>query len=509
MTNKDDLSHSKQLYALCKEQQQLNKSLQQQLAEQTKQITTQTKFIIQLQKQIEQLQRLLYGKKSEQRKSSSQDDNDHKNGHDNPNQKKSQSSNRNGRSTIPDNIEREKVVHELPKEERQCQRCGQALKPIGCDITEQLEYVPAKLIVKQHARCKYGCPHCKQSIVLAPLPPQPIDKGFAGPGLLSELIISKYQDALPLYRQEQRWKRLGYVLPRSSQCDWVMQCASLLAPLVDRMTQDCKRSLKIHTDDTPFYVQQPGKTHTGRFWVYVGGDGRAPPCVIYEYSQSRSQTIPLRFFEGYQGYIQADAYPGYDKLFKNKSIIEVGCMAHARRKFIEVNDALKNSAEAEIALDFIGKLYAIEKRAKDMTYQQRYALRRHDAKPLLKQFRRWLQRQQKKQLPKSPLGKAIAYMLNHWQALTNYLRDGRLNIDNNAAERAVKPVVIGRKNYLFAGSHDAAHKAAVLYSIIETCKLNDVNTFDYLKDVLTRLPTTLNKDIDSLLPYYWKSQALP
>jgi hypothetical protein len=226
--------------------------------------------------------------------------------------------------------------------------------------------------------------------------------------------------------------------------------------------------------------------------------------VVYDYTSSRSQTAPQKFLGGYQGYLQADAYPGYDALYKSGDVIEVGCWAHTRRKFIEIIKAAKKPGLADVAVEYIGKLYEVEQKAKYLTPLQRKYYRRIYSKPILKRFYRWLVKQQKTALPKAPIGQAIAYTLNHWRALNNYRRDGILNIDNNTAERAIKPLVIGRKNWMFAGSHEGAKNAAVLYSLIETCKLNAINPFTYLKDVLTRLPTTLNKDLNQLLPYNWK-----
>lgn len=337
------------------------------------------------------------------------------------------------------------------------------------------------------------------------MPAQPIDKGLAGSGLLAEILVNKYQDALPLYRQQQRWQRLGYELTRSTLWDWVGHCAARLKPIVEAMaTAYLLRAPKIHTDDTPVPVLAKGKTHKGRLWVYVSGSSTSPPCAIYPYSATRQQAIPFNFLKEYQGFLQADAYAGYDKCYEDGRIIEVACWAHARRKFIDVVQSIKAPTLADRLLDYIGRLYAIEKQAKVFTDEQRYYFRRYYAKPILKKIYEWLKCHQPIGLPKSPLGQAIQYCLNHWQALKNYLRKGYLAIDNNAAERAIKPIVIGRKNYLFAGSHQGAENAAVIYSLIETCKLLGINTFDYLKDVLERLPTTLMKNISDLFPQNWK-----
>lgn len=379
------------------------------------------------------------------------------------------------------------------------------MQRMGKVITEQLECEPAKLYVIEHVRFKYSCQRCKDNIVTAALPPQPIDKGLPGPGLLTEVILNKYQDHLPLHRQQQRFARAGVDLPRSTLCDWVMQCGALLKPIVDLMRTDALLpGIRIFTDDTTCPVLAKGKTHTGRLWVYIGGGRDSPNCVVYDYTKNRSQTAPQIFLQGYRDYLQADAYAGYDILYKDKSIIEVACWAHSRRKFMDIIKAAKKPGLADIAVNYIGQLYEVERKAKHLSSLQRKYYRRKHSKPILKRLYRWLKQTQEHTLPKSPIRLAINYTLNHWRALMNYCRDGFLNIDNNTAERAIKTVVIGRKNYLFAGSHDGAKNAAILYSLIETCKLIGINPFAYLKDVLTKLPTTLMKDLKTLLPYNWK-----
>jgi transposase len=309
---------------------------------------------------------------------------------------------------------------------------------------------------------------------------------------------------MPLYRQSERLARYGIDLSRQTLCDWVMQCADILRPVVKAMLPDLLASPKIHTDDTVIPVQEEGrdKTKEGRLWGYLGC---GPPCVIYEYSPDRKQRWAEEFLKSYKGYLQADAYTGYDKIYKTGNIIEVACMAHARRKFIESvtkKDELKNLP----AVHYIGKLYALERRIKDLAPIVKRAIRKRYAKPILKEYKKWLLSKSIAVLPKSPLGQAIAYSLNNWVALTRYLGDGILDIDNNKAERLMRPVTVGRKNWNFAGSDRGGKAAAVIYSLIETCKLNNVNPYDYLRDILSRLPNTLNRDIKSLLPYNWQPQ---
>jgi transposase len=466
-------------------------------------IQEQQATIEKLSHRIEQLLHLLYGTKNEKRKPKPNEDASSKPKPRLPASSTGEEPKTPGRKPLPADLPRVKVVHELPPEQQVCE-CGCTLKRMGQLVTEQLDLKPAELFVKQHVRYKYVCGGC-QSMTTTPLPPQPIDKGLAGPGLLAEVIVNKYQDALPLYRQEQRFKRHGIDFNRSTLCEWIMQCAFLCEPIVALMKEDALlRGHRLFSDDTPVPVLAKGKTHTGRLWVYVGGGTDQPNCTVYEYTPTRSQTGPQRFLKGYRGYLQADAYAGYDVLYKNGDIIEVACWAHSRRKFFEITLSAKKEGLADEALDFIAKLYDIERRAKSLNPEQRRYCRRRHSKPLLKQFKRWLNRHHKTVLPKTPIGKAIQYTLNHWRALNNYLRHGILNIDNNTAERAIKTVVIGRRNWLFAGSHEGAKKAAILYSLIETCKLNKINPYEYFKDILARLPTTTSKDLPFLLPYYWQ-----
>lgn len=416
---------------------------------------------------------------------------------------------RNGHRNIPDDLPRVRIEHTLKDLSCPC-GCGNQLYKISEVVTEQLEIVPAKIYVKQHVRFKYaGCKH-QNKVVTAPMPNQPIDKGFAGPGLLADVLVNKYDDHLPLYRQSERLLRHGIDIPKNTLCGWVMQCADILEPIVEAMRPDLFLSPKIHTDDTIIPVQKEGggEVKKGRLWGYLGC---GPPCVIYDYSPDRRQIWADEFLKGYEGYLQADAYTGYDKIYATNKIIEVGCMAHARRKFFDVvqsnNKAIKTkikSGVAVTALNYIGKLYRIERQIKNLDPIAKKALRKRKAKPILKDYRGWLLRQSTRVLPKSPLGQAIRYTLKNWIALNRYLADSILDIDNNKAERLMRPVAIGRKNWSFAGNDRGGRAAAIIYSLIESCKVNDINPYDYLRDILTRLPNTLNRDIKSLLPYIWK-----
>lgn len=410
---------------------------------------------------------------------------------------------------IPDNLARVRIEYTLPDLTCPC-GCGRQLYKIGEVITEQLEVIPAKIFVLQHVRFKYaGCLH-QDKVITQAMPNQPIDKGFAGPGLLADVLIKKYDDHLPLYRQAEILERHDIKIARSTLGDWVMQCADLLQPLVAAMKPTLLASPKLHTDDTtvPVLTKQ-GATKTGRIWVYCGCQ---PDCVIYEYTTTRQQKWAAEFLKDYQGYLQADAFPGYDPLYHTKNIIEVACMAHARRKFheiVKVTEKITGASNgiAHTAISYIGQLYQIETKIRDLDAEHKRAWRKKLTKPILKNYKRFLLTHSKVVLPKSPIGSAINYTLNNWVALTRYLGNGMLDIDNNRAERLMKPIAIGRKNYLFAGSDRGGHAAATIYSLIESCKLNNINPYDYLRDVLTKLPNTKNCDIQSLLPYIWQPQA--
>jgi len=486
------MSDSPDYQQLFQQQQQQN----QQLLEQNKQLQ---RLIEKLQEQIEQLLRARFGKKSERQPKPKV-----------PRNKlpmlPAESSVQS--RALPANLARVDIVYEVPESEQYCPQCEKPLAPIKPITTEQYAYRPGSLYIKKHIRQRYACRGCKQTLITATLPNQAIDKGIADSSLLAQVLVDKYDDHLPLYRQERRWLRLGVAMPRQTLCDWAMASSVWLGYLVIEMKKDILAAGKIHSDDTVFPILAPGKTHQGRLWVYVGGGGNAPPvAVVYEYTPTRASTGPTQFLKGYRGYLQADAYAGYDALYQSGDIVEVACLAHARRKFVDAYESSSGSdaqAKSLIAIEFIGQLYHIESLTRTMTAQQRYYYRRHYAKPLLKQLHHWLKRIQPLTYPKLLLGKAIAYTLNHWRAFCHYCRSGILDIDNNVAERAIKPFVIGRKNYLFAGSHQGAKAAANIYSIIETCKMWNVNTYHYLCDVLARLPNTQQLDIRQLLPYHWK-----
>jgi transposase len=407
-----------------------------------------------------------------------------------------------GRSALPEHLPRHRVEYPLADGQCQCEACGGALEKIGEELTRQLDYEPASFHVTEHVRIKYACKRCQGNVVLGQLPPQPIDKGLPGPGLLAHVLVSKYADHLPLHRLEGIFGRNGVEVSRRTMCDWVKASAQLLEPLYEAMRGDVLASKVIGTDDTPVPVQQAGRERTrkGRIWVYVG-DGEHEHTV-YDYTPTRNKDGPERFLGGYEGYLQADAYAGYDGLYAGGKITEVGCWAHARRKFYDAKPS--DGPRALVALAYIRQLYEVEKEARDLSARQRRALRRGKARPVLEGFKTWLGRQQLEVLPKSPMGEAIGYAQRQWRALVRYLEDGDLNIDNNPSERALRAVVIGRKNYLFYGSDAGGKWAAILYSFVATCKRHGVDPFAYLRDVLQRLPSQSIQRLDELFPKNWK-----
>jgi transposase len=423
-----------------------------------------------------------------------------------------------GRKPLPANLPRRRVVHDVPLEKRLCPDCGLERVCFGEEVREQLEYVPASMIVLQHIRPKYACEACQANVVIAERLPEPIEKGLPGPGLLAHVAVSKYADHLPLYRQEGIFKRFGVDLSRSTLCDWMAVVASLLAPIVQAMFKRVLMSDVVQTDDTPVKVQDhDGKgIKTGRLWVHIGDHNNR--FTVYDYTPNHSGDGPRRVFKDYEGYLQADACSVYDALFADGTIIEVGCWMHARRKFHEARTS--DPVRSHVMLAWVAGLYKVEEDAKlarkthpewdDMVWHaHRYELRLQRSAPILEAIHAWLVAEQPKVLPKSPLGEAISYSLNHWAALIRPLEAGFLEIDNGGSERAMKPVALGRKNWLFAGSDEGGKTAATLMSLCTTCKDLGIDPFAYLRDVLDRVSTHPNSRIEELLPDRWKPAESP
>ena len=468
-----------------------------------------------------------------------------------------------GRRRLPEDLPRRPVHHVLSAAERTC-ICGQTRIDIGTDSGgEQLDWQPASYFVWQHLIHKYLCPSCSgkaagarpamtaeppvetakteqasaapapapaptaalpaeapratqqpaapigPALIAAPKPPMPIDKGLPGPGLLAHIIVSKYFDHLPLYRQENIHKRQGVFIARSTACDWMAACAELLRPLYEQMAAAVLKSLWLHTDDTPVknLGHEPGTTPTARFWIYYGD--RDHPYNVFDFTINRKRDGPQRFLDDFHGYLHADAFSGYDALYLPKPragtapIIEVACNAHARRKFHEAK--LSDELRAHQALAYYGQLYDLERAATAINFDddQRRRMRQDLSVLILDKFHTWLKDQRDHVLPKSPMAEAIGYALNNWTALVRYTEAGFLSIDNNVAEREMKRIAIGRKNWLFVGSEKGGHTAAVLFSFTSTCHRLGVEPWAYLQDVLTRLPRIDKEHLPDLLPDRW------
>jgi transposase len=411
------------------------------------------------------------------------------------------------RRPLPDHLPRESIVHQPPCA---CPECGGALRRIGEDVAEILELVPEHFKVVRHVRPKLSCVSC-QRIVQVHAPSRPIARGMAGPGLLAHVLVSKYADHLPLYRQAQIYARQGVELDRSTLADWVGDCSRLLRPLIDTLGSYVMGAYKLHADDIPVPVLEPGrgKTRTGRLWTYVRDDrpsgSKDPPAVVFRYSPDRKGEHPQAHLKPFKGALQADAYSGFNELYVGDDIVEVACWAHVRRKFYEFYVAKQSPIAAE-ALRRIGQLYAIEADIRGRVPEERAAVRHGRAAALLHEFQGWLQDQLLRLSKKSDLAIAIRYALSNWTALTRYVDNGRLEIDNNAAERALRAVALGRKNYLFAGSDAGGEHAAALYSLIGTAKLNGIDPEAYLRHVLERIADHPITRVNELLPWVIEPQ---
>lgn len=405
------------------------------------------------------------------------------------------------RQAIPDHLPREIEILDLAEDQKPCPCCGGERHVIGEAITEKLDYVPAQLKVLQTRRPKYACRSCAGEIGIAKLPPQAIEQGMAAPGLLAHVLVGKFVDHLPLNRQEAILRRDGIDLPRSTLCDWVLACGELFMPLYVRLIEVIKGHDILHGDDTTVPLQAKGGTITARAWNYLAP---AANLVAYDFTESRQGQHPQSWLKGWQGYLVADAYSGYDRLFDSPTIKEVGCWAHARRKFFEVARQAKGKGLAHEAVARIGAFYHLDGQWQAADPDERRRRRQDEIGPLLDEFKAWCETHHPKLLPHSPLAKAMGYTLNQWGALTRFLEDGRLPLDNNAAERALRLIALGRKNWLFAGSVRGGKAAAVIMSLTQSAKLQGKNPFAYLKDVLTRLPSAKAKDLDALLPHLWQ-----
>ena len=398
-----------------------------------------------------------------------------------------------GRMKLPEHLRREEIIIE-PTEDIT------GLKKMGEEVTEVLEYEPGELFVKKYVRSKYAKPG-SEGVLIGELPSRPLEKLIAGEGLLAQIVIDKYVDHLPLYRQMQRFERNGVKLSYSTLTDWVGATCKLIEPLYEALKKQVLKTGYLHVDETPIKVldkDKKGQTHRGYYWVYHNSIDK---IVFFDYQQGRGREGPMNVLENFQGYLQTDGYSAYEIFDKQNGITLMHCMAHARRMF---HEALDNDRDrAEYALEQIGKLYAIERKCKEevLDFNATLQLRKEKSVPILELLAVWMKQQYMQVTPKSPIGKALAYSIERWEKLSLYTKDGRLNIDNNPVENSIRPVAVGRKNYLFSGSHEAAQRSAMLYSLLGTCKMHGIEPYQWLKSVLQTIADHPINKIHELLPH--------
>lgn len=412
-----------------------------------------------------------------------------------------------GRRRLPDSLPRRRIIHELSEAERSCPCCGKLRVKVSEEISEQLEFQPAAFYVNEHVRYIYACQdeNCTASVVTAPKPPQPIDKGLAGPGMLAFVATSKLAEHLPLNRLEDVTCRYGIHIARSTQCDWMAACAQLARPLYELMVRRTLASQVLGTDDTtvPLRDDELDHTRTAYFWAYVGDHEH--PYICYDFTTSHAREGPQKFLQGFCGYLQGDAYSGYIEiaLASHGKIKHAGCWAHARRYYHRAREKAPTQAVHE-ALAYIQRLYDVEDQAAELASADRWRLRREKSAGILNEFKQWLQQQAVAVLPQSALGEAISYTLKQWESLNLFLEDGDIPLDNNRTEHALRQQVLGRVNWLFVGSDRGGETAAVLYTLVATCKRLRIDPFAYLRDVFTRLPEiTTDEQLQELLPDRW------
>lgn len=409
------------------------------------------------------------------------------------------------RVSIPDAIPREDIVYDLPDDEKVCPHDGQALTVIGSDDHEQLDIIPAQIKVLRHRRLKYACPCCDQHIVTAKKPKQAIEKSIASAGLLAFVATQKYCDALPLYRQSEMFKRIGVELDRTNLANWMVKMGELTQPLVNALTTHLQQQALLHLDETILQVlDEPGKSAQSKSYLWLMASFTPRPAMVFHYSPSRSQGKPMALLSSSTQAIMVDGYDGYQPACETYSITRLGCWAHARRKFMDAKKAQPKgkTGKADQALAYIQKLYRIEAKIKDDPPERRHEIRKTEAPPIMADLKKWLDKSSLTVIPSSHLGKALTYLNNQWDRLVAYLENGAYPIDNNAAERAIRPFTIGRKNWMFAKSQSGATASANLYSLVETAKANGVNPYDYLKMVFAELPNCKDDSaLEKLLPW--------
>lgn len=421
-----------------------------------------------------------------------------------------------GRPKLPADLPRRRIEYDLSEAEKAQFEC---VTRIGEEVCETLDYTPARLSVIEHVRAKYRCEHAGEaSIRTAAAEPSPLAKSNASAGLLAQVLTAKYCDGLPLARQERIFARQGLAISRQTLCGWTLGSTELLGVLLPILKGHVLGAPVIFGDDTPLEVLEPGRgtTRTARLWAYVSAgehkDAQGqwqpyPRAVIYQFTETRQALHPISFLEGYRGYLQADDYAGYHALFRTGAIRHVACWAHCRRRFFDVDKAQSTPGLAREALGFIGKLYEIERTLKGEPPDRRQEIRQRDTVPLLGKFRAWLEGHVPKLLPQGKLAEAFGYALSNWAALMRFTENGILAADSNLVERSIRPIAVGRKAWLFAGSARGGEAAATAFSLIETCRLNGVEPYAYLKDVLARIGSHRSDRLAELLPFNWKALA--
>ena len=411
------------------------------------------------------------------------------------------------RKPLPADLPCIDIHHDLDPTDKVCGCCGDEMGCIGEKVSEQLDVIPAQVFKRIHHRKTYSCAKCDESIKTAALPPQPIPKSYASPGLLAHVAVAKYADGLPLYRQTKQFERLGIELPRNTLANHMIKAGALIEPLIHQLQAHIRSHDVVQMDETPVQVlKEPGKVAQSKsyMWVMKGGPPEHPG-IVYHYDPSRSQSVPEQLLPNFSGYLQTDGYAGYNGVLTHPDITGLGCWAHVRRKFMDAKKALPKKEQNKgnkvtQALAFIGRLYQLEQATKDKTASERGQRRLTDAVPTLIRFKAWLDKQSVP--PQTLLGKAVGYTLSQWPRLIVYTEDGRLNIDNNIVENAIRPFAIGRKNWLFADTQGGARASANLYSLIESAKANALNDYGYLKYVFAELPKAQHEeDIAKLLPW--------
>ena len=404
------------------------------------------------------------------------------------------------RQPLPANLPRREIRHE--PESITCQ-CGCRMQRIGEDVAEKLDYVPGVFTVERHIRGKWACAKC-ETITQAPVAAHVIDKGIPTAGLLAQVLVAKYQDHLPLYRQETIFARAGLGLPRSTLAQWVGTCGVRLQPLVDALKTEILTRRVLHADETPVQMLKPGKgaTHRAYLWAYAPGAFEDIRAVVYDFCESRAGEHARRFLGDWRGSLVCDDFAGYKASFA-QGILEAGCLAHARRKFFDLH-ATNKSQLAGFALAQLGKVYDIERQVKELNEEQRLGLRQQHTKPVLDALHQWMSLQRQKLPDSSATARALDYSLRRWTALTRFVNDGQLPVDNNWIENQIRPIAIGRNNWLFAGSLRAGQRAAAVMSLVQSARMNGHDPYAYLKDVLTRLPTHKASRVEELLPHRWE-----